>query len=225
MEIDPRRLIAQLAVAVIAADGRIAADEVTALGCLNNLGLGRLSELVEEEMRSAVHRPIDVRAACALLRERLPAAAPVILAALATLAAADGDLSERELDMLGDAASQLGLAPAEAQHILASVFGPLQGAVGREPAPLPQPPRQPTQPEPVPPPVLAPGLAHALHVLGAAASANRADLDASYRRLIERYDPARVIDLGPDFATLAVRKLIEVTDAYELATHALEVQT
>ena len=197
------------------------ADEVTALPCLDNLRLGRLSELMEEEMRSAVHRPIDVRAACALLRERLPAAAPVILAALA---ASDRDLSERELDILGDAASQLGLAPAEAQHILASVFGPLQGAVGREAAPLPQPPRQPTQPEPVPPPVLEPGLARALHVLGVAASADRADLDASYRRLIERYDPARVIDLGPDFATLAVRKLIEVTDAYELATHALELQ-
>jgi hypothetical protein len=68
MEIDPRRLIAQLAVAVIAADGRIVADEVTALARPDNLGLGRLSELVEEEMRSAVQRPIDVRAACALPR-------------------------------------------------------------------------------------------------------------------------------------------------------------
>ena len=38
MEIDPRRLIAQLAVAVIAADGRIAADEVTALACLDDSG-------------------------------------------------------------------------------------------------------------------------------------------------------------------------------------------
>jgi hypothetical protein len=41
VKIDPRRLVAQLAVAVIAADGRIVVDEIA---CLDNLWLGRLSK-------------------------------------------------------------------------------------------------------------------------------------------------------------------------------------
>jgi DnaJ-domain-containing protein 1 len=220
MEIDPRRLLARLAAAVITADGRITTGELEALARLDNLGLGRLSGLVEEETRRSVEWPVDYGATCALLRERLPDAAPVIVAALAELAAADGELSEAELKLLGDAAARLGLAPAETHHILASVFGPSEPVAARAPEPSPEP-----QPQPAAPRVVRPDLARALGVLGLHAPAGRADLDASYRRLVERYDPARVIELGPDFVALAVRKLGEVTDAYQLAVDALGSQS
>ena len=68
---------------------------------------------------------------------------------------------------------------------------------------------------------LAPGAQHALALLGLDASARRADLDEAYRRLVERYDPSKVIELGADFAALAVRKLGELTDAYEIVADAL----
>ena len=122
MEIDPPRLVAQLAAAVILADGRVTSGELDELGLLDMLGLGTLSGLAEEEMRSAVHRPIDLRAACRLLREQLPDAAPTILGALAAVAASDRDLSEAELELLAEIASELGLAPAEADRILDAVF-------------------------------------------------------------------------------------------------------
>jgi DnaJ-domain-containing protein 1 len=214
MEIDPRRLVAQLAVAVTVADGRVTAGEMEELRLLDCLGLGRLSGLVEEEMRSAVHRPIDVRAACGLLREQLPDAAPTILGTLAAIAASDQDVSEPELKLLAEVASELGLAPAEAERILGAVFRSAPPETAREPAALPP---QPAAHVPV-----DPGLGRALLVLGLDTLTGRADLDVSYRRLIERYDPAKVIELGPDFAALAVRKLAEVTDAYQIVVDALQ---
>ena len=45
MESDTRRLLAQLAVAVIAADGRVTSSELEAVARLDDLGLGRLSTL------------------------------------------------------------------------------------------------------------------------------------------------------------------------------------
>jgi DnaJ-domain-containing protein 1 len=213
MEIDPRRLVAQLAVAVIVADGRVTTGELEELGLLDCLGLGRLSGLAEEEMRNAVNRPIDVRAACGLLREQLPDAAPTILGTLAAIAAADEDVSEPERKLLAEVASELGLAPAEAERILAAVFQ----AVGLEAPPEPAAP----PPYPAGQASVDPRLSRALLVLGLGSLTGRADLDASYRRHVERYDPAKVLELGPDFAALAVRKLAEVTDAYQLAVDAL----
>ena len=213
MEKDLPRLVAQLAAAVILADGRVTADEMDELGLLDELGLGTLSGLAEEEMRSALQRPIDVRAACRLLREQLPDAAPTILAALASIAASDEDLSEAELEVLAEVASDLGLASVETERILDAVFRLAEPATA---APVP--------PQPAAHPSLDPQLDRALLVLGLDTLARRADLDQSYRRLIERYDPAKVIDLGPDFAAVAVRKLAEVTDAYRLAVEALQSQ-
>ncbi len=56
---------------------------------------------------------------------------------------------------------------------------------------------------------------HAYRVLGIDATASRAHLDAAYLRLIERYNPAKVANLGAEFATLAVCKLAEATAAFE----------
>jgi len=39
---------------------------------------------------------------------------------------------------------------------------------------------------------------------------------------VERYNPAKVIDLGPEFAILAVRKLAEATTALEAILASLE---
>jgi DnaJ-domain-containing protein 1 len=208
---------------VIVADGRVTAGELEELGLLDCLGLGRLSELAQEEMRRAVDQPIDVRTACGLLREQLPDAAPTILGALAALAASDQDVSEPELKLLADMASELGLALAEAEAILGAVFRSTQpGATRASGVPSQQAARPSLEPAAHAP--IDAGLGHALLVLGLNNLTGRADLDVSYRRLIERYDPAKVIDLGPDFAALAVRKLAEVTDAYQVAVDALHSQ-
>jgi hypothetical protein len=39
-------------------------------------------------------------------------------------------------------------------------------------------------------------------------------VDAAYRAVIERYQPIKVIDLGPEFAVLAVRRLAAATAAF-----------
>jgi DnaJ-domain-containing protein 1 len=210
---DPRQLIAQLAAAVITADERVTTAEIDALRHLDDLGLGRLSPLTEAAMERAVHQPIDVASAAQALRALGGGAAPIILAALADIAAADRILSPAEMDMLSLVASSLGLSDGEAEHVLTSVLG----AQNR--------PSEPAAAHPPPPMLAVPGddrLAHARRVLDAEPAATRAEIEASYRRLIERYNPAKVIDLGPDFAALAVRKLAQATEAYQAAIDALE---
>jgi hypothetical protein len=133
MDIDLRRLVARLAAAVIVADGRVTAGELGELDLLDCLGLGRLSDLAEEEMRSAVRQPIDVHIACRLLRTQLPDGAPTILGALAAIAAADQEVSEPEMKLLADVASGLGLTPAEKEQILAAVFQAVQPETVGEP--------------------------------------------------------------------------------------------
>jgi DnaJ-domain-containing protein 1 len=46
-------------------------------------------------------------------------------------------------------------------------------------------------------------------------------IEAAYRRLVERYNPAKVAALGGDFAALAVRKLAGITDAYDTVLASL----
>lgn len=219
MEADPRRLLAQLAVSVIVADGRVTTSELEAARRLDDLGLGRLSTLVEDELRNAAHRRIDVAAACGLLRERVPDAGPVILAALAGLAAADRALSEGELGVLEKAASGFGLTPAEVQEVLGAILSGGDSGPPADAAPQVSPP-----PPRAPEPRATADATRAFALLGLDAAATRADLDDHYRRLIERYDPVKVIDLGSDFAALAIRKLAELTDAYELVAGALASQ-
>src|ERR1051325_8157831 len=95
---DPRRLIVRLAVAVMAADGRISADEREILNRLDHLGFGVLTGLVEGEIARAAQWPIDLRATCAGLQALSPHGATVVLNALAELAVCDGTLALEELD-------------------------------------------------------------------------------------------------------------------------------
>jgi hypothetical protein len=73
---------------------------------------------------------------------------------------------------------------------------------------LPEPPRAPQ-----PAAVTAPEsrgthaeLDWALPVLGLGAGASADEMDAAYATLVRRYNPATVIELGPEFAVLAVQR-------------------
>jgi DnaJ-domain-containing protein 1 len=64
-------------------------------------------------------------------------------------------------------------------------------------------------------------LARASARLGIEPGADADSIDEAYRRIIARYDPTRVLPLGPEFAALAVRRLADATAAYEtLRSHA-----
>ena len=163
---DPRSVIARLAVAVMAADGRITAGELEVASHLDSLGLGDLSGPVRAEIQIAMRDPIDPVAVCGELTPLSREAAATIVAARAEIALADRVLSRRESQLLFLIARALGLHDSETEHL---VRGSLvaHGAVLRpdadEPAPQPsavQPsqaaPRasgpQPTPAAPAPPP-------------------------------------------------------------------------
>jgi len=229
---DPRRLIARLAVAVMVADGRITTPEFDALGRLDELGLGPLSDLAKEEIRSAVTRPIDLRATCDGLARATPEAAAVILSVLAEIAASDGAVSPAELDTLRSVAAALGLNAAETAHIVTAAMAEYGATLGTEtaapsetqPGSMRREPvsvtRDPDEDAAPPPGAQHAELQRAYSVLGIDAATSRARLDAAYLALVERYDPAKVADLGADFVALAVRKLAEVTAAFETAVDA-----
>ena len=61
----------------------------------------------------------------------------------------------------------------------------------------------------------------ALPLLGLGAGASADQTDAAYAALVRRYNPAGVIDLGPEFAVLAVQRLNAITEAYVAARQAL----
>ncbi len=231
MSEDPRRLIVRLAVAVMAADGRINLEEMNAAERLDRLGLGPLSRLVDEEIERAVREPIDLGETCAGLSAASARAGAVILTALAEIATADRALTASEAQMLETIGRLLGLPPALASHVLSVARAAcrqerpsedeeeLRVAGARETArrSLPETPGLGASVTGVDA-VLA--RAHALLDVGP--SATRAELNAAYRVLVERYDPAKVIELGPEFAALAVRKLAEITAAFEAVLASLE---
>jgi uncharacterized tellurite resistance protein B-like protein len=70
-------------------------------------------------------------------------------------------------------------------------------------------------------PALAAERGRAFAFLGVTPGASRSDLEAAYRVLVERYDPLKVLDLGSEFAALAVRRLGEATRAFEVALGAM----
>jgi DnaJ-domain-containing protein 1 len=59
-------------------------------------------------------------------------------------------------------------------------------------------------------------------LLGVRPGASRAELENAYRAALERYNPNKVIDLGTEFASLAVQKLAQATAAFEFALAAAE---
>ncbi|MBY0279489.1 TerB family tellurite resistance protein, partial [Candidatus Binatia bacterium] len=115
---DPQAIIARLAVAVMAADGRITTTEMEALSHLEGLGLGDLTEPVREQLQIAMREPIDPVEVSAELTPLSREAAATIVAALAEIALADRILSRRESQMLFVIARALGLDDASTEHLI-----------------------------------------------------------------------------------------------------------
>lgn len=65
-------------------------------------------------------------------------------------------------------------------------------------------------------------LAHAFALLGVRPGASRVELENAYRAALERYNPNKAIDLGTEFASLAVQKLAQATAASEFVLAAAE---
>ena len=225
MDDDPRRLIARLAVAVMVADGQITPAEYGALERLDALGLGPLSDLAEDEIRSAVREPIDLCATCEGLAQATPEAAAVILSVLAEIAASDRSVSAAELYTLRTVAGLLGLDTSEATHILSAAMGEYGATLSADA--LESSAAQSPRAERVTvvrrrggearetPPAEDGEVQRACQILGIDTAASRAHVDAAYLSLVERYNPAKVAGLGAEFAALAVRRLGEATAAFE----------
>jgi DnaJ-domain-containing protein 1 len=223
MDANLQRLIARLGVAIMSADGRIAPSELDALERLDELGLGPLSGLAREEIERAMGEPIDLRATCAGLAGIPPEATALVLAALAEIAASDRALSPREAEVFASVARGLGLNAAEASYALNTAFD-VRGGV--------KPPEAGAAPAPggageLPPrgvktsPAIDPRIASAERVLGVVPGASRDELEAAYLARVQRYNPGRMAELGPEFAALAVHRLADITAAYETAVGAV----
>lgn len=122
MDTDIRQLIARVAVAMMAADGRIEACELDALQRLDALGLGPLSCLALDEIDRATYAPIDLDATCDALAVVGPDAAAFLVSALAGVAVSDRRLSAREGEVFNAVAAHLGLGGVEAACILESAI-------------------------------------------------------------------------------------------------------
>jgi len=195
------------------------------LECLDGLGLGPISEQAQQEIQRARHAPIDLVSACGPLVSASPQAMATIMATLAELAACDGDVSAAEVRVIERVAECLGFDRAQLPHLLESaVLTPgvrIEHSI-QTPPPAPAAARRPAAPAaPGQPPAPVADTSDALRALGLVAGASRAQVDAAYLALVERFDPSRVVDLGPEFVVLAVRKLSRLTAAYEAAVAAL----
>lgn len=228
LEHDPRRAVARLAVAVMAADGRITSPEVEALARLDQLGLGSLTPFVEDEIDRATREAVDVRAACADLAGASREAACTLLAVLADIATSDRVLAGREREVFDAVARLLGVPERDAAHVLTAAAehaGPAAGVAPDPIATVAAGPAAARAAEPAPRTASAPApadaerhrlLARARRVLGVDGEVSRDALDAAYLAIVARYDPAGVAAMGPEFVALAVRKLADATAAWEL---------
>jgi tellurite resistance protein len=204
---DPRRLIARLAVAIAAADGHVTPNELLATEELDLLGLGRLSRLVQEELVAAVDQPIELRETCAGLVGLGPQTGAIILTVLAHIAASEGAVSPREREAYGTIAACLGIPGRDAGHILDAAIAATHARRAQ--------PEEAAERAPAAPAVGASARARAWRVLGLEPGTPRDRLEAAYLAAVERYDPAKVMPLGADFVRLSIRKLAELTDAFD----------
>lgn len=231
----PRELIARLAAAVMIADGHISESELCVVDHLRELGLGPLSTFIDAEVQRATRTPIDVAGTATALAAVAPQAGDVVVSALAQIAASDRELSRGELEVLSVVAEVLGLNDIEAAHAIRSAAARYGAAIADQtpapatvspqikPVPGPEAPRVP-EPLVVTPPMpngARAELDRALPVLGLAAGASADEMDAAYATFVRRYNPAGVIELGPEFAVLAVQRLNAITNAYVAARQAL----
>lgn len=204
---DLRRLIARLALAVMAADGRVTRAELDALSRFDALGLGPLEDVAREEIERALQKPIDVAETCIALPPLTHQAADLLLGALADLAASDGLLSPREREMFHLVAGHLGLDAAAAARVLERALA-ARKPIASAPAAGDGDERRVE-------------VRRALAVLGLEPGAVLGRIDEAFLECVQRYDPAKVGELGPEFAALAVRRLAAITDAYEVAIAAV----
>lgn len=212
---DPRRIIARLAVAVMAADGRITPTELDATRRLEDLGLGHLSDFVDDEIRIAMAIPVDVEQACVALGPLNRSAAVVLLAAMADVAASDEEVTENELAVLRKIARCLGLSSEDASVVLNQALGLPKPPVEREANAAARPTAQASIPRPAPPPPPPPPASRIAHDA----------LDAEYLEQVRHYDLGNIALLGPEFVVLAVRKLARLTGQYEAAIARRESST
>ena len=227
MDTDPRRSIARLAAAVMAADARVTTSELAAVGALVRLGLGSLEAPTREELAHAAHAPLDVEPACAALAAAYPEAGGTILAALADIALSDGDLDPREVAILGRIGDALGVPPAVVAHLVRAAAAEAGVALPTGEAPPPSPAGPPASPPPAEAATAvsepASGqLVPAYALLGLEPGAPPAAVEQAYRAALERYQPLKVLDLGPEFAVLAVRRLTAATAAYTAIVGAVD---
>lgn len=81
MRLETLRLLTRLAVAVMAADGRITREEIDAVVALERLGLGP-ADVIRDEIERATRHPIDLEQTCRGLDLAAPQSGAAVLAAL-----------------------------------------------------------------------------------------------------------------------------------------------
>jgi uncharacterized tellurite resistance protein B-like protein len=190
-----RHAVARLVAAVMVADGRLAPAEIDAAARLDRAGFGPLIPLVNVELERATRGPLEIGPACAELRASGPAVAGSVVSLLSRVAASDGTVAAAEEELLTGIASLLG---ADVGDLPAAPSRDRRdGAVSGAGHPLGR------------------DSAEALALLGLHAGATAEDATTAYLQLVERYDPLKVAPLGVEFVVLAVRRLADVTAAYE----------
>jgi uncharacterized tellurite resistance protein B-like protein len=196
------RLIMRLAVAVMKSDGSVVPKEIEALRHLDRLGLGRISDLVLEEMQRAAREPIDLAETCARIKATAPRGGEVILAALATIASSDQDVPVRELWSLRQIARHLALPEDIANDALDPALQ-LYRAQERLQSPRTE-------------------VASRHEPIFACEGASREQILAAYRAILERNDPITAFAIAPELGASAVRHLAVATMAFEAALAALD---
>jgi DnaJ-domain-containing protein 1 len=195
--------VARLVVAVMIADGRVTAGEIDVVARLDHAGLGPLSWRVHQALERLVLEPLDVRAACVTVRTAGRTLVAAVLSMLGRVAGGNWGASAAEVERFMGIANELGVRGEEARRHL----GPLR----RDPAATMHPGGRPH----------VDGTEAALRQLGLACGASRAEIEAAYLSLVERYDPGKLAPLGADFVKLAVRELAALTESFERAHAAV----
>lgn len=203
-----RGAIARLVTAMMIADRRLSTNELDEATRLDGIGLGPLSPLVRDELQRATRMPIEIDEACASLSGTGPALIGTVLSVLAGVAASDGTIDADEVRLFAAIASRLGAGMRDIHDYLPSDDAPRE--VESTTSAMPDVSRAAPDDEGT----------KALHALGLGETATRAQIDAAYLGAVERYDPAKVVPLGPEFVLLAVQKLAALSELYEIARDA-----
>jgi DnaJ-domain-containing protein 1 len=218
---DPAAALARLAVGVMLADGRVTAEEWATARTLDQLGLGPMRERIRAELEEAAAGSLDFAPAIATVAQFPSRARSVVFEVLSQLAAADGELSSGEVAFLERCAAQWQLAAEAGTE--RSTLEEAAPQLGRR-VPIRAVEETPAREEAQSPEEGGVGvrqqgaeeraLEQALAVLGLPPNASAAAVEQAFRTLVQRYDPAAMLDLGPEFVLLAIRRLQQIADAY-----------